>query len=159
MFSVTEQDDSNRSVRKRLEFRSNEESPKNKKQKKNQGKKEDKKIDDKKQEKKSDDKSKKQNVESATPRNVVEENGKKYFEPDKSLKMDIKDKKSEKWNLPVVTKSSYFKCEFKNVIVEFFNYDGIDAFFSNMNTKSINIVKGDVGKGTYYQQYNFSLFY
>lgn len=59
-------------------------------------------------------------------------------------------------NLPT---PSYFKCEFKNIIVEFINYNDVDIFFSNMNPKAVNIIKGDNGKGTYYQQYNFSLFY
>lgn len=148
MFSIAERDDSNRSAKKKLNFErsSNESSVVNKIGKN---------VKENKQEKKEkkDDKEK----------NILVIDDKKYFEPDKSLITDVAPKsttkKFEKWELPLNGAPSSFTFEFKNIIIEFINYNGINNFFSTMNTKIINIYKNDVKKGFYYKEYNFCLSY
>lgn len=150
MFSIAGLNDSNRSSRKRLNFertslestlRNEETGKKNKDKQEGKGDSEKKNL---KTDKKIEDKHS----------TIIRTDNKEYFQPDKSLitptpPKPIK-KKLERWELPLVSKPSYFKCEFKNIIIEFINYDDIEIFFSNMNSKALNIYKGNVEKGFYY---------
>lgn len=91
-------------------------------------------------------------IDQPKPKNVEIIADKKYFKPDKKLTTpkDTKTTSStsktlrttEIWTHPTMTGSLPVTIEFKNKIVTFMNYVGVETFLRNINNIAVNICKG-----------------